>query len=61
LVEDERVAGSAHVGFGPNIHLGGEITEGLHRDASMRRPTVLLDGTVIVRDGELVLENLEMA
>lgn len=55
LVEDERVAGSAHVGFGRNTHLGGEITEGTHRDAAMRRPTVRLDGTVIVREGELVL------
>jgi leucyl aminopeptidase (aminopeptidase T) len=55
LVEDERVAGSAHVGFGRNTHLGGEITEGTHRDAAMRRPTVRLDGRVIVREGELVL------
>jgi leucyl aminopeptidase (aminopeptidase T) len=53
LVEDERVAGSAHVGFGRNTHLGGEITAGTHRDAAMRQPTVWLDGTVVVRAGEL--------
>ncbi len=55
LVEDERVAGSAHVGFGRNTHLGGEITEGTHRDAAMRRPTVRLDSRVVVRDGRLEL------
>lgn len=55
LVEDERVAGSAHVGFGRNTHLGGEITEGTHRDAAMRRPTVQLDSRVVVRDGRLEL------
>lgn len=56
MVEDERVAGSAHVGFGRNTHLGGEITEGAHRDAAMRQPTVVLDHRVIVRGGELLLE-----
>ncbi|MDR7434810.1 MAG: hypothetical protein QN189_06745 [Armatimonadota bacterium] len=55
LVEDERVAGSAHVGFGQNTHLGGEVTEGTHRDATMREPTVRLDTRVIVRDGRLEL------
>ncbi|MDQ7849506.1 MAG: hypothetical protein QN152_04095 [Armatimonadota bacterium] len=55
LVEDERVAGSAHVGLGQNTHLGGEITEGTHRDAAMREPTVRLDTRVIVRDGRLEL------
>lgn len=55
LVEDERVAGSAHVGFGRNTHLGGEVTDGTHRDAAMRQPTVRLDDRVIVRAGELVL------
>lgn len=55
LVEDERVAGSAHVGFGRNTHLGGEITTGTHRDAAMRQPTVWLDGTVVVHAGELLL------
>jgi len=55
LVEDERVAGSAHVGFGRNTHLGGEVTEGTHRDAAMRQPTVRLDDWEIVRAGELAL------
>lgn len=55
LVEDERVRGSAHVGFGGNTHLGGENTSSLHFDATMRLPSILLDGQFLVSDGEPVL------
>lgn len=55
LVEDERVRGSAHVGFGGNIHLGGENPSPLHFDATMRLPSILLDGRFLVKDGQLAL------
>ncbi len=55
LVEDERVRGSAHVGFGGNTHLGGENVSPLHFDATMRRPSILLDEAPLVVDGEPVL------
>lgn len=56
LVEDERVRGSSHVGFGGNTHLGGENASPLHFDATMRRPTILLDGEPLVVDGTPVFE-----
>jgi len=56
LVEDERVRGSSHVGFGGNIHLGGELASALHLDATMRRPTILLDGEPLVVDGVPIIE-----
>jgi len=56
LVEDERVGGSGHIGFGRNTHLGGEIESTLHTDATIRRPTIYLDGKTIVEEGRLLIE-----
>jgi leucyl aminopeptidase (aminopeptidase T) len=55
LVEDERVRGSGHIGFGRNVQLGGAITSTLHLDATMRKPTIYLDETAIVQEGTLLL------
>ena len=55
MVEDERVCGSAHVGLGGNVQLGGTIASAVHIDATMRSPCVSFDGHDIVRDGHLLL------
>jgi len=56
LVEDERVGGSGHIGFGRNTHLGGDIESTLHTDATIRTPSIYLDGEAIVSEGRLVVE-----
>lgn len=56
LVEDERVGGSGHVGFGRNTHIGGTIESLLHTDATIRKPSIYLDGESIVRQGRLIVE-----
>lgn len=61
LVEDERVRGSAHVGFGGNLHLGGEHASALHFDATVRRPSIFLDGEPLVLNGEPVPQGPEPA
>ncbi|MFW9902762.1 MAG: hypothetical protein ACFFFH_00400 [Candidatus Thorarchaeota archaeon] len=55
LIEDERVQGSAHIGFGGNTHFGGNIQSVTHIDTTTRNPTVILDGTVIISKGMLKL------
>jgi len=55
LVEDERVRGSAHFGFGGNVHLGGTVASSVHLDGTLREPTVYLDSRPIVKDGKLEL------
>ena len=55
MVEDERVRGSAHIGLGGNVQLGGTIESAVHIDATMRRPSVFLDGNSVVRDGALLV------
>jgi len=56
MVEDERVRGSAHIGLGGNVRLGGTIESALHIDATMRKPSVFLDRKTIVQDGNLLVE-----
>jgi len=56
LVEDERVMGSGHIGFGRNTHLGGNIESALHTDATIRKPSIYLDDEIIVREGSLTVE-----
>jgi len=55
LIEDERVQGSAHIGFGGNTHFGGNIQSVTHIDTSTRNPTVTLDGIEIISKGNLNL------
>jgi leucyl aminopeptidase (aminopeptidase T) len=55
LIEDERVQGSAHIGFGGNTHFGGNIQSVTHIDTATRNPTVTLDGTTIISKGKLKL------
>jgi leucyl aminopeptidase (aminopeptidase T) len=57
LVEDERVSGSGHIGFGRNTHLGGDIESVLHTDATLRRPTIYLDGETIIDGGRLLFRD----
>jgi leucyl aminopeptidase (aminopeptidase T) len=56
LVEDERVSGSGHIGLGRNTHLGGDIESILHTDATMRKPSIYLDGKTIVQEGRLLID-----
>jgi leucyl aminopeptidase (aminopeptidase T) len=56
LIEDERVAGSGHIGFGGNTHFGGSIQSRTHIDSSTRNPTISLDGDLIIKEGNLLIE-----
>lgn len=53
--QDRFVLGSVHVGFGKNNDVGGVIDSILHYDGIMSQPTVEVDGTLIVRDGDIVV------
>lgn len=56
MTEDKKVAGSVHVAIGDNHVIGGVVTSQLHLDGLLLRPTVELDGEVVVRDGRLLVE-----
>ena len=53
VLEDEKILGTAHVAFGASAAIGGTVQVPVHLDCVVTRPTVGVDGTAIVRDGEL--------
>lgn len=52
--EDKNVLGSVHVGIGTNSDVGGTILSKVHIDGVISKPTLAVDGTVIVNRGKVV-------
>jgi leucyl aminopeptidase (aminopeptidase T) len=55
ILEDEKVAGTAHVAFGNNASMGGSVTVPVHLDGIVLRPTLRVDDRLVLEDGRLVL------
>ncbi|MFQ6107073.1 MAG: aminopeptidase [Thermoplasmata archaeon] len=53
FLEDAKVLGTAHISFGDNSTFGGRIKCGIHVDALMRKPRVIVDNRLVLEDGEL--------
>ena len=53
MLDDEGVLGSAHVGIGTSITLGGNIKAATHYDLVLWKPTILLDNEMVMEKGEL--------
>jgi leucyl aminopeptidase (aminopeptidase T) len=56
ILEDEKIAGTAHVAFGASAGIGGTVQVPVHLDCIVMKPTVELDGEPIIRDGELLVK-----
>lgn len=54
IIEDEGAYGTGHFAFGNNIHFDGANNAKIHLDMVYWRPTVEIDGMVVMRDGILV-------
>ncbi|MDN5347161.1 MAG: 2,5-dihydroxypyridine 5,6-dioxygenase [Clostridia bacterium] len=54
-LEDEKIKGSLHVALGANANFGGIVEVPLHLDAIVLKPTLLIDGQVIISQGQLRL------
>ncbi|MDQ7906261.1 aminopeptidase [Phytohabitans sp. ZYX-F-186] len=59
VIEDEKQLGTAHVGFGHSVGIGGENASTIHADAIMAAATVSIDGVDLLRDGEVVEQALQ--
>lgn len=55
VLEDEKVAGTVHVALGNNVGMGGTVDVPIHVDGVIRRPTLTIDGQVVVDGGRLVV------
>jgi len=53
--EVSKKLGTAHIAVGDNRTLGGQIESRMHIDLVFLRPRVVIDGTLVVTDGELLV------
>lgn len=56
ILEDEKAWGTIHIAFGSNATFGGTVEAGVHLDAVIMKPTVYIDGILLMKDGKLVVE-----
>jgi leucyl aminopeptidase (aminopeptidase T) len=55
ILEDEKILGTCHIAFGASAGIGGTVQVPVHLDCVVMKPTLELDGEVLVRDGELLI------
>lgn len=55
ILEDEKVMGTVHIALGDNISMGGNVSVQSHLDGLIKKPTVYLDGRVIMEKGKLLV------
>lgn len=53
VLEDEKVLGTVHIAMGDNITMGGKVKVPSHLDGILLKPTLKIDGRLIMEDGEL--------
>jgi leucyl aminopeptidase (aminopeptidase T) len=53
-LEDEKVLGTVHVALGDNSTFGGTVSVPSHLDGILLKPTLTIDGTVIIEEGRLM-------
>jgi 2,5-dihydroxypyridine 5,6-dioxygenase len=45
-----------HIGIGTSTNLGGTVKAATHFDAVMSRPTLPVDGEILIQDGVVLLK-----
>ncbi len=50
ILEDEAMLGSMHIGIGTSITLGGTVKASSHCGLIMGKPTLRLDGEVLIQN-----------
>lgn len=53
VLEDEKVYGTIHIAFGSNNTFGGVVAAGVHIDCVVKSPTVYLDDTLLLEEGNM--------
>lgn len=53
ILEDEKVLGTCHIALGDNSTFGGRVRAGIHVDGVILKPTVKLDGKILMMNGRL--------
>lgn len=56
LLEDEKVMGTIHIALGNNVSMGGSVNVPIHLDGVVKKPTVWMDGKMLMKDGKLLIK-----
>jgi leucyl aminopeptidase (aminopeptidase T) len=51
VLEDEKVLGTVHIALGNNAHFGGTCDVPYHADGVFTKPTLTVDGTIVIENG----------
>jgi leucyl aminopeptidase (aminopeptidase T) len=54
ILESEKIKGTVHLAVGDNSHMGGKVSADLHQDFIIPKPTWMLDGKTVMKDGKLL-------
>lgn len=54
VLEDEKVMGTIHLAFGDNSTFGGKVKVDVHLDGLVLKPTVVVDGREIIKNGRFM-------
>jgi leucyl aminopeptidase (aminopeptidase T) len=52
ILEDEKVFGTVHIALGNSLSLHGKVDVPLHIDGIILKPTLEVDGEIIIKDGK---------
>lgn len=52
VLEDEKVMGTVHIALGNSASFGGTTQVSIHLDGIITRPTLSIDGQVVIKDGQ---------
>lgn len=52
VLEDEKVMGTVHVALGNSASFGGKVQVSIHLDGILTKPTLTIDGQVVIKDGQ---------
>ncbi len=55
VLEDEKVLGTVHVALGNNSNFGGKVQVASHLDGVLLKPTLVVDGETVIREGKLLV------
>jgi leucyl aminopeptidase (aminopeptidase T) len=55
VLEDEKILGTVHIAFGASAAIGGTVQVPVHLDCVVLEPTLEVDGTQVVKAGQLLL------
>jgi leucyl aminopeptidase (aminopeptidase T) len=54
MLDDEGVLGTCHIGIGTSLALGGKLKAAVHYDLVLWKPTIELDGKLVIKEGKIL-------